>query len=264
MHVPKFVRRVTDPLLEPVRVPVLSGVNQGRWWSLSSAGSGYGSGRRARHQLELIAALLRARDVVWDVGAHHGFVTLCAARMARAVHAFEPSARNRAMLRRHMRWNRIANAHVHPFALGNRDGSARFGGDGTSKTFALDRGVELVEVRRAESLVEGGTCPAPTFMKIDVEGAEPEVLAGALPVMPRDARLLIAVHGREADERCTALLERAGFELIPSRALERSRRGHWDGDPDLFCIGPDDAGRDHAREVLRASGFAAPARRAVS
>ena len=263
MHVPKFVRRVTDPLLETVRVPVLSGVNRGRWWSLSSAGSGYGSGRRARHQMELIAALLRPHDVVWDVGAHHGFVTLCAARMAREVHAFEPSARNRAMLRRHMRWNGIANARVHPFALGNRDGSARFGGNGTSKTFALDRGVELVDVRRAESLVASGACPAPTFMKIDVEGAEPDVLGGALPVMPRDARLLIAVHGREADERCAALLEQAGFELVPSRALERSRRGRWDGDPDLFCIGPDDAQRDLAHTLLRRSGFAA-AVRAVS
>lgn len=259
MHVPRIVRRVTDPLLESVRVPVLSGVNQGRWWSLTSAGSGYASGRRARHQMQLIAALLRPRDVVWDVGAHHGFVTLCAARRAREVHAFEPSARNRAVLRRHMRWNDIANAHVHPFALSDCNGSARFGGNGTSKTFALDRGDELVDVRRAESLVETGACPAPTFMKIDVEGAEPDVLAGALPVMSRGARLLIAVHGRAADDQCTVLLEQAGFELIPSWALERSRRGHWNGDPDLFCIGPDDAERDLVHAMLRESGFARPA-----
>ena len=257
MQVPRFVRRVTDPLLDAVPVPVLSGVNQGRWWSLTSAGSGYGSGRRAHRQMRMIAALLRPDDVVWDVGAHHGFVTLCAARRTREVHAFEPSARNRAALRRHMRWNALANVTVHPFALSDRNGTARFGGNGTSKTYALGRGAELVEVRRAEWVVNDEACPAPTFMKIDVEGAEPDVLAGALPVMPRRARLLIAVHGREADERCTALLEQAGFELIPSKALERSRRGHWNGDPDLFCIGPDDRRRDRDRDLaaLRTGDF---------
>lgn len=255
MRVPRFVRRMTDPLLESVRVPVLSGVNQGRWWSLASAGSGYGTGRRARRQMELIAGLLRPRDVVWDVGAHHGFVTLCAARRAHEVHAFEPSAHNRAVLRRHVRWNGMPNVHVHPFALGDRDGTARFGGTGTSKTFALHSGDELVDVRRAETLVVDGACAAPTFMKIDVEGAEADVLAGALEIVPSNARLLIAVHGRVADEHCTSLLERAGFEIIPSEALRASRQGPWNADPDAFCIGPDVMDRRLCVERLRAVGF---------
>jgi FkbM family methyltransferase len=249
------VRKVTDPLLESVRVPVLSGVNQGRWWSLASAGSGYGTGLRARRQMMLIAELLRPRDVVWDVGAHHGFVTLCAARHAREVHAFEPSARNRAVLRRHVRWNAMSNVHVHPYALGDRDGTARFGGNGTSKTFALHCGEELVDVRRAATLVATRACAAPTFMKIDVEGAEAEVLSGVLEVLPSSARLLIAVHGPAADEHCTSLLERAGFEIIPSAALRASREGPWNADPDAFCIGPGVADRDVYVERLRAAGF---------
>ena len=255
MQVPRIVRRVTDPLLQAVPVPVLSGVNQGRWWSLASAGSGYASGRRAHHQMKIIAALLQHDDIVWDVGAHHGYVTLCAAREAREVHAFEPSARNRAALRRHLRWNRLRNVVVHPFALSDRDGTASFGGSGTSKTFALGKGEELVEVRRAATLVGNGTCPAPTFVKTDVEGAEPDLLVGLLPVLPGTARLLIAVHGRDANERCTALLESAGFALVPSRALERSRQGQWNGDPDLFAIGPAHPGRDRDIALLRDRGF---------
>ena len=258
MHVPAFVRRVTDPLLGGVPVPVLSGVNRGRWWSLISAGSGYGSGRRAGAQMELLAALLRPGDVVWDVGAHHGYVVLCAARRVGpggAVHAFEPSALNRALLHRHVRWNRLANVAVHPFALSDYDGESRFGGTGTSKMFALGRGGEVVQVRRAATLVAAGVCPAPTFVKIDVEGAEAETLAGLIEVLPRSARLLIAVHGREADARCTALLAAAGFELVASRALERCREGAWRSDPDLFCIGPDAKAREHDVAVLRNAAF---------
>jgi FkbM family methyltransferase len=258
MQVPGFIRRVTDPLLGGVRVPVLSGVNRGRWWSLISAGSGYGSGRRAGAQMAVLAALVRPGDVVWDVGAHHGFVTLCAARRAGpggAVHAFEPSARNRALLERHVRWNRLGNVTVHPFALSAYDGASRFGGTGTSKMYALGGGPEMVQVRRAATLVAAGICAPPTFMKLDVEGAEADALAGALDVLPQSARLLIAVHNREADARCTTLLRAAGFELAASHALERCRRGAWRSDPDLFCLGPEAAGRERDVMMLRAADY---------
>ena len=257
MRIPRFVRQVTTPLLRRVRIPVLSGVNRGRWWSLASAGSGYGTGRRSSAQMELLASLIRPGDVVWDVGAHHGFVTLCAARAigtSGSVHAFEPSAENRETLRYHVRWNHLANVEVHAFALSNFDGESTFGGSGTSKMFSLGGGSEVVQVRSARTLVDAGVCPPPTFVKIDVEGAEPETVTGILRVLPPSARLLIAVHGRESDQRCTALLEGAGFRLVPSRGLEQCRRGMWRGDPDLFCFGP---AASAARDLgyLKASGF---------
>ena len=258
MRIPSFVRRVTTPLIRQVRFPVLSGVNRGRWWSLASAGSGYGTGRRSGAQMELLASLVRPGDVVWDVGAHHGFMTLCASRAigpTGSVHAFEPSAGNRATLECHVRWNHLGNVTVHPFALSNFDGESRFGGNGTSKMFSLGGGSEVVQVRTAESLINAGVCPRPTFVKIDVEGAEAETLAGVLRVLPPSARLLIAIHGREPDERCTTLLQAAGFRLVPSRGLERCRREKWRGDPDLFCIGPSAPSAEQDFAYLRAVGF---------
>jgi hypothetical protein len=149
----------------------------------------------------------------------------------------------------------MTNVHVHPFALGDHDGTARFGGNGTSKTFALHAGDELVDIRRARTLIADGECSAPTFVKIDVEGAEAGVLAGALEILPGDARLLIAVHGPVADEQCARLLERAGFDVEPSAALRASRQGDWNGDPDLFCTGPDVPDRVLLLDRLRTNGF---------
>lgn len=258
MRVAEVVRRVTDRALEGVRVPILSGVNRGMWWSLVSSGSGYGSGRRASAQMQLLEALLRPGDIVWDVGAHHGYVTLCAARKvgaAGAVHAFEPSARNRGILKRHVGWNRLSNVTVHPYALSDRNGESRFGGSGTSKMYALGGGSELVQVRSAATLVADGVCAVPTFIKIDVEGAEADTLAGALAILPPNARMVIAVHTPEADERCTAILRGAGFEMHPSRALEACRAGPWRADPDLFCLGPRATGRDEDVARLRTMGF---------
>src|SRR5687767_2781122 len=135
MRVPAGVRSFTDPILSRVPVPIVSGVNRGQWWSLVSAGSGYASGRRAAEQMRLLNALLRRGETVWDVGAHHGFVTLCAAKRVGptgVVHAFEPCASNRAALRRHLRWNRLTNVEVHPYALSDADGESCFGSTATS------------------------------------------------------------------------------------------------------------------------------------
>ena len=258
VRIPTPVRRVTDPVLIRLRMPVLSGVNRGCWWSLISAGTGYGSGRRASEQLRLIAELLRPGDCVWDVGAHHGFVTLCAAHRVGSrgqVHAFEPAALNRAVLLRHLRWNVITNVTVHPYALSDRDGEACFGGVGSSKTFRLGGGSETVAVRRGDTLIAIGGCPPPSFMKVDVEGAEADVIAGVLPGLTGHVVILIAMHSRQSDARCSELLHQAGFRLYPSRALQRCRASRWSGDPDLLATSPTSAGWDRQAALVQRLGF---------
>lgn len=208
--------------------------------------------------MRLLAALLRRGEVVWDIGAHHGFVTLCASRNVGpegAVHAFEPSASNRAALRRHVRWNRLSNVSLHPFALSNFDGECCFGTTATSRMSTLGCAGEEVLVRRGATLTREGVSPPPTFLKIDVEGAEADAITGVLPILPRNARMLVAMHNREQDVRCMELLDAAGFELVPSRALAACRSGRWRADPDLFCIGPDSDTRDSDIGLLRAAGF---------
>jgi hypothetical protein len=129
-------------------------------------------------------------------------------------------------------------------ALASYTGTARFGGGDTSKMHALGSGDEEVSVCTGE-MVHSAVVRQPTFVKIDVEGAEADVLAGALPIVPSRAVILMAIHSGSADQACTRLLRANGFELIPSGALDRARRLGWRGDPDLLCIGPDyeDGGR---------------------
>lgn len=258
MRVPQSIRRFTDPLFERIPVLIAGGVNRGLWWNLASAGSGYASGRRAALQMRCIASVMNPGDVVWDVGAHHGYVTLCAARRVGAsgsVHAFEPSARNRRLLARHVSWNGFDNVVIHRFALSSYNGTATFGGTDTSKMLHLGGGSEHVEVRTADSLVASGAIPAPTFVKVDVEGAEADLLQGAGDLLRRNARLVIAMHSRDVFAQCAAILRAAGNSLVESRALSACEGADWIGDPDLYSAGP--ARTDKAREAdeLRAVGF---------
>jgi len=258
MWIPHGLRRFSDPIMERVPVPIVGGVNRGRWWNLASAGSGYASGRFDAPRMRLLQALIAPGDVVWDVGAHHGYVTLCAAARvgsAGRVHAFEPSARNCRILLRHVAWNRLLNVSVHPWALSSFDGQAAFGGGRTSRMHALGGGDERVAVRTAASLVTNSECTAPTFVKVDIEGAEGDFIAGFGAALRRAAQLLVAMHSPEADRQCSALLLERGFELVPSRELVDARRGPWRGDPDLCCLGPHYAGREDRRALLHELGF---------
>src|SRR5688572_10011147 len=241
MQMPAAVKRLTNPVVGRLRVPIMSGPNRGLWWSLASAGSGYATGRRAARQMDLVASLVGPGDVVWDIGAHHGFVTLCAARrvgQSGEVHAFEPSLGNLWFIGRHLQWNGIENTTVHPFALSSFEGESRFGGGKTSKMHALGNGEESVRVCTGQRLVESGAARAPTFVKLDVEGAEGAVLAGLIGTLRRDTILLIAVHSREAHDECASILSGAGFSMLPSRGLRASLAGTWRSDPDMLCMGP--------------------------
>ena len=260
MRIPRIMRQVLDPLTERVPVPVFGGVNRGRLWSLASAGGGYASGRRAHKQMAILKQLIRPGDIVWDVGAHHGCVTLLAAARVEPggwVYAFEPGKQTHRILTRHVRWNRLRNVTIHRRALSSFTGSAHFGGGATSKMHALGGGDEEVAVATGESLVRAGAVRPPTFVKIDVEGAEGEVLKGTLPVLSSTAVLVVALHSPEADEQCTRLLRAKGFTLLPSTALLRARNEAWSGDPDLLCVGPDYRDDGRIRRLCARAHFVA-------
>ena len=192
--------------------------------------------------MQLIEHLVGPDDCVWDVGAHHGYVTLVAARRVRSprqVHAFEPSPLNQRMLLRHLQWNDLGGVRAHRLALSDFEGVARFGGDGSSQTFALDRGADLVEVSSGAQIISTGLAPAPTFLKVDVEGAEVAVLRGLVDVLPGAVRMLIAMHSRQAVEECRVLLEPRGFRLIGTADLHRALASSFGSDPDLLALGPE-------------------------
>lgn len=254
MRLPPALKRLTTPIAGSIPLPILGGENKGCRWSLASWGSGYGTGRREQAQMRMFAALIRPGDVVWDVGAHHGYVTLLAARQVGAhgrVHAFEPSERSRRLLQRHLRWNQVSNVTVEPYAIGSADGTARFGGGETSKQHRLGAGEETVEVRTMSTLLSSGERRRPNFLKVDVEGAEGQLLETGREVLPPAARMVIAVHSRAAYEQCAAVLRGAGFRIYESSRLERRKAGRWHGDADMIAFGPAYADYDRDMESIR-------------
>ncbi|MEQ1692193.1 MAG: hypothetical protein ABMA00_12965, partial [Gemmatimonas sp.] len=109
-------------------------------------------------------------------------------------------------------------------------------------------------VRRADAMIASGACGMPTFLKVDVEGAEGAFLEGCGSALPPTARVVVAVHSAAADRRCSDWFETHGFVQMSSPALRRSREGTWQSDPDLYAFGPAADPDGAARRELRRSG----------
>jgi len=263
MQLPYSVRTLGYRLLAPFSVRIRSGVNRGYRWSLASTGRGYGSGRFGRDRLGTLAALVCRGGCFWDLGAHKGFMTLAASRLVGPtgrVVSIEPGRANLAFLRRHVRWNDTANVVIVPMAIDERAGRVAFGGRGDTLAYQVGLGDELVEAETVPGIMKRYDVPAPTFVKMDIEGREAHALRGALPVLPDDAGLLISVHGPELLEEVRTILGGRDFRLYESAELAlrpSGRRTTWGGDHDLLALGPARAHEPaeiHALDLIRDEG----------
>jgi FkbM family methyltransferase len=174
--------------------------------------------------LEALQRELGKGDVLYDVGANVGVLSLVAAERVGptgAVHAFEPEANNLQCFRRSLdRWEG-AGITLHDCAVGAGDGSMAFdrkGGAFSGRLLeaaspASTAAAVEVDVRAIDSIVAEGARP-PALVKIDVEGGEGAVLEGAVGVL-REHRpvVLCEMHpfNREGVERAFAVLDAAGY-----------------------------------------------------
>ena len=177
-------------------------------------------------------ALLRPHDVIFDVGSNIGitvqrFSALLDGRCE--IHAFEPIPRNLELLRRNVA---PLGAHVTVIdaAVGDADGEtimhdnlshgglSRLGG---IQPFSDDdrRLWEAYAAVPVRLLTLDGYCAArgyaPTFVKIDVEGAGGRVLSGAMDTLHRHQPTVTAsIHSTSERDTMLRILQACGYRGI--------------------------------------------------
>ncbi|MBL8295585.1 MAG: FkbM family methyltransferase [Bryobacterales bacterium] len=199
-------------------VAVLQGPLRGARWIVGSATHGCWMGTYELTKQKLFAGLITPGTVVFDIGANVGFYTLLAARVtgpSGRVYAFEPLPRNVAFLREHLRMNRVGNVELVESAVSNFDGEGMFFADTDPHMGHLSlSGKFKVPVLQLSNFVEQHGASAPHLIKIDVEGAEAEVLDGAEALLRRyRPRILLATHSRPVHAECCARLRALGYAL---------------------------------------------------
>lgn len=159
--------------------------------------------------VERIRAHLRAGDTVFDIGANIGVLTLLMAKHADStvakVYSFEPEPRNFEQLRHNININEL-HQKVFPkqMALGASDGEVSLHIRGTAgegrHSIAEEKGAtDSITVALATCAGFAAQENAyPNVIKIDVEGAEGQVLQGITELLvdhpPRD--IFLEIHNK--------------------------------------------------------------------
>lgn len=202
------------------RVRVLAGPLRGAVWIRGAATHKCWLGVYEHKKAKTFAGHVNPGDAVFDIGANVGFYTVLAAKRVGThgdVTAFEPLPRNIDFLRQHVDLNNLTNVTVVQAAVAESDGTNRFSTfEGFLEGHLVDEGGIEVETVSLDAFVESGTGRSPDVMKIDVEGAELEVLKGASDVLASARPIIfLATHGDDVHRACCSFLSDFGYSLTP-------------------------------------------------
>jgi FkbM family methyltransferase len=241
-----YLRGVTERGVYTVRSGVAKGLKRR---------GGFGFMPRQMSQEEaFLAGLDLSGKTIFDVGGYQGIYAMFFARAAGPkgqVVTFEPNPVNHASILDNVQLNGFRNVVVKQMALADRKGTAEFvfpvrePARGTLRAdyqASLARRFEsrkiAVMLDTLDNQLQLAELPPPNFIKIDVEGAELEVLRGTAHVLEEyRPALFIEVHTGVDVRQLVRLLADADYELsdieqnmrITPDNIGRFQNGH------LYC-----------------------------
>ena len=178
---------------------------------------------------QLLESEFQPSDVFYDIGANSGYFSLLAATLGvGSVIGFEPDPESCAVFRFNRRLNGWGKEQMtlKQVALSDRPGRAAFqrasdSGDGGFGQWPHRETVEevTVDVETLDKCCRDQDLPLPTVIKLDVEGWEHPVFAGARDLLENHPpRLLIfeTACGRDGtitDSRLPIILQQYGFSF---------------------------------------------------
>jgi FkbM family methyltransferase len=196
--------------------------------------------------IEWLRENLRDGDVFYDIGANIGLYSLYAAKLRPGcrVFAFEPESHNFGSLCGNLLLNRVANVTPCCFPLSSDEGFAPFyvydlrpGGalHSLGSPSPLREGSPLLTTGALaitiDALVSRHGVPAPSLIKLDVDGIEEQILDGAALVLASGSlrSILVEVTWRDEDKAALSWAEsklaRYGYQLKAKSAWSIELRG---------------------------------------
>jgi FkbM family methyltransferase len=142
------------------------------------------------YEFEIMNKYINEGDIVFDVGAFVGTHTLIMTGLvgdSGEVYTFEPQKRCSDMINKNIEDNQIDNCNIFTVSVGAGEGETKLRTadipNATSNTVDTDpwdklEKYEIVEKIRIDKVINRNNIEKVDFMKIDVQGAEAEVIEG--------------------------------------------------------------------------------------
>lgn len=214
------------------------GVGSGLRFNAGRSMAGYLLGTAEPDMQLALKVIARPGMSVFDLGANVGFISMIAARLVGPdgrVISFEPLPANVRQIRYNADLNHFSHVTVREEAVGCKDGQVCFDVTDFSTTGRLQNDQRIhkektgelqVTLRQLDSVVVEAGLPQPDIIKMDVEGAEIDVLAGAAQTIATARPLmLIELHG--TNEPVADALEDQGYDVHVLGTPVGILQAHW-------------------------------------
>jgi FkbM family methyltransferase len=207
----------------PSGLRLMSEVNGFKFWFDSEdreMGAVMACGVYEPQTVRLISRLVEPGMVCLDIGAQTGFYTCHMARIVGdlgCVHAFEPVDRSFSLLERNVRDNGWADrTFLHHVACSEKSGEIQVGMAAGMVVAGAGDETRVRALRIDDLCIERAA-----FCKLDVEGFEPQVIAGmmelirrALPILVTEANEYWLTRAGSSSAGYSALLRSLGYRLF--------------------------------------------------
>lgn len=158
-------------------------------------------------------------EIVLDIGAYVGSFTLAVARRAKKILAIEPDSKNYTCLQKNV--SKFANVQTVKKGVWNSKKKLKLYLDSqypVANSVVIPSGNNFIEIEvdTLDNLTSALGINKVDFIKMNVEGAELEVLEGAERVLKSTKKMVIDAHhirdGEETASRVCQFLEAKGFK----------------------------------------------------
>ena len=214
----KFLRGILKLVPKNLILPILQGRLKGKKWVIGSGAFGYWLGTYELEKQKFFEKVVKKDDVVYDIGANVGFYTLLASELIGPngrVFAFEPLPRNIFYLKKHIKLNKLNNIAIIEAAVSDKKGVLNFSEYESNATGRLGKEGQLkVSSVVLDDLLKDGKILPPNVLKIDVEGAEAEVLKGAGDILSKHRPdIFLSIHDKRDFNDYFDFFKKLGYNL---------------------------------------------------
>jgi FkbM family methyltransferase len=220
----KFKILRTLPFTQKIHLKILSGDLKG-YKFIAVSTNDYLLGTYESNTLNSIKKDINSDSVIYDIGANFGYYSMIFAQQTKQnVIAFEPIPDNIKIFKNHLDINEVKNVTVLPFAIADCDKEVEFSNEFNNQgnTYVEDSPLYQkitnkikINCRSVDSIVSEKLAPPPTFMKIDVEGAEYDALLGSVETIKKyKPTILLATHELHVPgikDKCLNFLNTLGY-----------------------------------------------------
>ncbi len=200
-------------------VLILTGILKGKKWIIGSHNKSVWLGKYERKQTKTFAEKCRGKNVLWDLGAHSGYYTLLFKTVNKesTVYSFEPVESNSWYFQKHMDLNNLVKINHFKNAVSYKEGILKFARGNSVGGKLCEKGDMEVSVVKLSSLLENREIEVPDIIKMDIEGAEFEVLKDLKSLLSSNQKPLIflSTHSRQDHDSCIDFMRLMEYHIIP-------------------------------------------------